>query len=137
MSSASHKKSIVLQPFARLDRADCGDSSIVMRKEWLVANGLGGYAAGTVSGANTRGYYGLLVAALRPPLERTVLVPQVDTVVHYRSESYLLFTNEFANGSIDPHGYRHIESFCLEGSIPGSVSEILRVWRLLQNNQST
>ncbi|MEM8533653.1 MAG: amylo-alpha-1,6-glucosidase [Chloroflexota bacterium] len=116
--SSRHKKGEALRPFVRLGRADCGDVSIAMRKEWLVTNGLGGYAAGTVSGANTRGYHGLLVASLRPPLERTVLVAKVDTVVHYGGKDYPLFTNEFADGRIDPHGYRHIESFCLEGSIP-------------------
>jgi glycogen debranching enzyme len=57
-----------------LGRAECGHFNCAVQKEWLVTNGLGGYASGTVSGANTRRYHGLLVAALRPPLERTVMV---------------------------------------------------------------
>ena len=40
------------------------------RREWLEANGLGGWASGTISGAHTRRYHGLLVAATRPPLGR-------------------------------------------------------------------
>lgn len=49
--------------------------------EWLVANGLGGWASGTLGGANTRRYHGLLVPALRPPLGRTVLVAQINLAV--------------------------------------------------------
>jgi predicted glycogen debranching enzyme len=101
-----------------LGRADCGHFESATRKEWLVTNGLGGYAAGTVSGANTRRYHGLLVAALRPPLERTVLVAKIDVTAHYGDEVYPLFTNEFADGTIDSHGYRYLESFHLEGLIP-------------------
>jgi hypothetical protein len=40
------------------------------RREWLVTNGIGGFAAGTAGLANTRRYHGLLFAALRPPVER-------------------------------------------------------------------
>ncbi len=39
-----------------------------LTREWLVTNGIGGYAIGTVAGVNTRRYHGLLGAALRPPL---------------------------------------------------------------------
>jgi predicted glycogen debranching enzyme len=101
-----------------LGRADCGHFESAAGKEWLVTNGLGGYASGTISGANTRRYHGLLVAALRPPLERTVLVAKVDTTAFYGIDIYPLFTNEFGAGAIDPHGYRHLESFRLEGLIP-------------------
>jgi predicted glycogen debranching enzyme len=101
-----------------LGRADCGHFKIAMGKEWLVTNGLGGYASGTISGAHTRRYHGLLVAALRPPLERTVLVAKVDTTAYYGDEIYPLFANEFADGTIDPHGYHYLESFQLEGLIP-------------------
>ena len=82
-----------------LGRADCGHFKIAMGKEWLVTNGLGGYASGTISGAHTRRYHGLLVAALRPPLERTVLVAKVDTTAYYGDEIYPLFANEFAAGA--------------------------------------
>src|SRR5262245_66207410 len=46
----------------------------LMWKEWLVTNGLGGYATGTLSGALTRRYDGLLVAALPTPFGRTVML---------------------------------------------------------------
>jgi len=101
-----------------LGRADCGRFEVAARKEWLVTNGLGGYSAGTVAGANTRRYHGLLVATLRPPLGRTLTVAKIDVVADYGQGSYPLFANEFADGTIDPHGYRHLESFHLEGLIP-------------------
>ena len=103
-----------------LGRADCGHFDCATQKEWLVTNGLGGYASGTVSGTNTRRYHGLLVAALRPPLERTVMVAKIDTMAHYDGDGkiYSLATNEYASGTIDPRGYRHLESFHLEGLIP-------------------
>jgi Glycogen debranching enzyme N terminal len=49
--------------------------------EWFVTNGLGGYAAGSVVGGTTRSYHGLLVAALRPPVERDVLITKIDETV--------------------------------------------------------
>jgi predicted glycogen debranching enzyme len=103
-----------------LGRAECGHFDCATQKEWLVTNGLGGYASGTVSGANTRRYHGLLVAALRPPLERTVMVAKIDALTHYDGDGkiYPLATNEYAGGTVDPRGYRHIESFHLEGLIP-------------------
>jgi predicted glycogen debranching enzyme len=101
-----------------LGRADCGNLEIALKKEWLVTNGLGGYASGTVAGANTRRYHGLLVAALRPPLGRTVMVAKIDGVAHNSLAAYPLVTNEYADGTIDPHGYRFLESFHLDGLIP-------------------
>ncbi len=87
-------------------------------REWLVTNGLGGFAAGTVSGANTRRYHGLLVAALNPPLGRTLMLSKLDAVATYSGREYALSSNEFADGSIDPHGYRLIERFRLEDGLP-------------------
>jgi predicted glycogen debranching enzyme len=91
------------------------------RREWLVTNGLGGYAAGTVAGMNTRRYHGLLVAALKPPVERRVLVAQLDTVVTHRGERTELGVNEFAGGYVHPQGWRYLHEFRREGAIP--------VWR--------
>lgn len=44
-----------------------GDLQVAETREWLITNGIGGYGSGTVAGSITRGYHGLLVAALRPP----------------------------------------------------------------------
>ena len=126
--------------YIALGRADCGRFESAVEKEWLVTNGLGGFGAGTVSGANTRRYHGLLVAALRPPLERTVLVAKIDAVAEYNDKPYPLFVNEFADGTIDPHGYRHLETFHLEGLIPVWVYALAdarleqRVWMAYGHN---
>ena len=66
--------SILDQPFVRFGREEAGDPDTGLRREWLVTNGLGSYASGTLAGIPTRSYHGLLVAALQPPVERTVLV---------------------------------------------------------------
>ena len=68
-------------PELRLDWATLGDLDADLAREWLVTNGLGGYALGSVCGATTRAYSGLLVAAVRPPTERAVLVAKVDETV--------------------------------------------------------
>lgn len=102
-------------------RAECGDLARASDLEWLVTNGLGGYASGTVAGVCTRRYHGLLCAALRPPVARTLLVAKLDGAVAYDGERYGLATNVFADGTVDPHGYRHLEGFALDGLIP--------VWR--------
>src|SRR5215211_9180010 len=57
-----------------LGRDVLGDLGAALRREWLVANGLGGYASRTSIGIPTRAYHGYLVAALNPPVDRTVLV---------------------------------------------------------------
>jgi len=88
------------------------------KREWLVTNGLGGYAAGTVAGANTRRYHGLLVASPKPPTERVLLLATVQLVCCYLGERYELGSNEFADGTISPAGHSHIESFDLQDGIP-------------------
>lgn len=85
-----------------------------VKREWLVTNGIGGFASGTVGEVNTRRYHGLLMAALTPPVARTLLVAALDTVVHYGTERYPLFTHEYADGTVDPHGYLQLESFHLD-----------------------
>src|SRR5271165_297227 len=99
-------------------RAALGDLSIGREREWLVTNGAGAFAAGTLSGMVTRRYHGLLVAALRPPVARTVTLVKIDATVHYLDRLFELGTNEYADGTVHPHGYRLLESFRLEGTIP-------------------
>ncbi|WP_216900383.1 amylo-alpha-1,6-glucosidase [Synechococcus sp. CCY 9618] len=100
----------------------CGDLRLAQEREWLVSNGLGGYAMGTVSGAPSRSYHGLLIAALNPPVERTLLVSQLEASVLG------------ADGSMTALGHRQIEAFALEGTVPCwrfAVADALvekRVW---------
>jgi predicted glycogen debranching enzyme len=99
-------------------REICGDLNIACSREWLVTNGIGGYASGTVAGILTRRYHGLLVAALQPPLGRTLLLAKLDETVSYDRQQYSLYTNRWVGEVVDPHGYLQIESFALEGTIP-------------------
>ena len=99
-------------------REICGNLIAAQSREWLCTNGMGGFAAGTVSGLLTRRYHGLLVAALKPPLGRTLLVAKLDDMVEYDGLRRRLFANRWADGTVDPHGYREIERFRLEGTTP-------------------
>lgn len=99
-------------------REICGNLDIAGSREWLVTNGIGGYASGTVAGLLTRRYHGLLIAALQPPLGRTLMLTKLEEIVHYHQQVYSLGTNRWAGGNVDPDGYKHIEHFSLESTIP-------------------
>ena len=59
----------------------CSVLEFAERREWLVTNGRGSYASGTVASVLTRGYHGLLVAALAPPVGRTLTLVKLDEYV--------------------------------------------------------
>jgi len=99
-------------------RAVCGDLAAAEWREWLCTNGIRGFVSGTVAGTLTRRYHGLLVAALKPPLGRTLVCPKVDETVEYEGLVLPLSANRWAGNAIDPHGYRTIERFTLEGTTP-------------------
>jgi predicted glycogen debranching enzyme len=113
-----HGSSILSQPLVSFGREVCGDLAAGLRREWLVTNGLGGYASGTLAGPSTRRYHGLLVAALAPPVERTVLVGNMIEWATYGGERYPLFAFEYADGTVDQRGFAHLQSFVLEGALP-------------------
>ena len=99
-------------------REVCSNLKIAESREWLVTNGIGGYASGTIAGVLTRCYHGLLVGALKPPVARTLLLTKLDEIVWYNGQFYDLFTNRWADGTVEPQGYLNIESFHLEGTTP-------------------
>ena len=99
-------------------REVCSNLKIAESREWLVTNGIGGYASGTIAGILTRRYHGFLVAALKPPVARSLLVTKFDEVVQYNGQFYDLYTNRWADGTVEPQGYLNIESFHLEGTTP-------------------
>src|SRR5262245_19708488 len=72
MAVLEQTESTLVRPLT-WERTEDGRRSLVS-KEWLVTNGLGGYASGTISGALTRRYHALLVAALPTPYGRTVVL---------------------------------------------------------------
>ncbi|GKS57503.1 glycogen debranching protein [Nitrospira sp.] len=81
--------------------------------EWLETNGRGGFASGTVAGANTRRYHALLLVARRPPVDRVVLVNQVEDWVTVGDARTSLATNLYS-GAVHPEGYRACEGFVLD-----------------------
>lgn len=94
----------------------CTNLEIMLEREWLVANGIGGYASATLAGANTRRYHGLLVAALRPPLGRAVLLSKLEETLQAVSlengetMTRPLSTNLYPD-AVHPSGYEQLESW--------------------------
>ena len=121
-------------------REICGSLEIAEQREWLVTNGIGGYASGTVSGNLTRRYHGYLIAALSPPLGRTQLVAKLEETASYDGTDYPLATNRWTSGAVEPKGYLHIESFHLEGTTPVwrfALADVLlekRIWMRQDEN---
>ncbi len=123
------------------DRDICGSLDAAEQREWLVTNGIGGFASGTISGNLTRRYHGLLFAALQPPVGRTLLVTKLDETAHYDGIDYDLSANRWLSGDVSPKGYLNIEGFRLEGTIPvwsfalGDALLEKRIW--MQQGENT
>ena len=81
--------------------------------EWLEPNGTGAFAMGTVSGANTRRYHGLLVASLRPPVERYMLLSSLAETLENSSGSFALGACQYP-GTVSPTGFEFLTSFVLD-----------------------
>src|SRR3954467_8334295 len=86
-----------------------------LRREWLLTNGLGGYASGTVVGCNIRRYHGLLVAATTPPVGRMLALNRIGETIILdgdRNRLHELGVNQF-QGAVHPRGERYLKSFRL------------------------
>jgi predicted glycogen debranching enzyme len=97
-------------PKIDVGRGVLSDVNTALAREWLVTNGLGGYASSTVLGINTRKYHGLLVAAFNPPVNRWVLLTKLDESLQIGTRNYDLGANEFSD-VIYPTGYRFLSEF--------------------------
>jgi predicted glycogen debranching enzyme len=98
---------------------------VLLNREWLVTNGLGGYASGTVSGAVTRKYHGLLVAALPAPLGRVVMWNHVSEVLRFEdNEVVSLGAEERAGGQLDLKSAEYLREFRLEDGMPVWIYEV-------------
>ncbi|MDL1890129.1 glycogen debranching protein, partial [Nitrospirales bacterium NOB] len=93
-----------------VDTRTCQDLDRAVSLEWLETNGLGGYASGTVAGANSRRYHALLLVARNPPLDRVVLVNHLEERVDLDGQSVALSTNLY-RGAVDPEGFRYCDAF--------------------------
>lgn len=92
----------------------CRNLEVSTRREWILPNGLGGFAMGTISGINTRRYHGLLVAAVRPPEDRMVLLAGVDAFVQDDGPPIGLSANQYP-GAVSPEGYHYLKRFFVNG----------------------
>src|SRR5438874_8768155 len=99
-------------------REVCGSLAESSAREWLVTDGLGGFAMGTVGGLRTRRYHSLLVVATRPPIGRMLGLAAVDPVVVLGGRRLRLAVHEWATGAIDPDGFVHLVSFELLDGVP-------------------
>ncbi len=84
-----------------------------VRREWLETDGLGGYAMGTIIGANTRRYHGLLIAATKPPVGRRLLVAKIEERLRADGLVCELSCNEY-EGAIHPQGHLCLTEFRLD-----------------------
>ena len=100
-------------------REVCGTLDEGAAREWLVTDGLGGYASGTLSGLSTRRYHGLLVHATGPAgATRNLGLAALDVVVVIGDQRVRLATHEWVGGAIDPRGHEHLAAFDLHDGVP-------------------
>ena len=80
-----------------------------LTKEWIITNGLGGYASSSIIGANTRKYHGLLVAPLTPPARRYLILSKIDEAIEIDGKKHDLYTN--VGTEYTSQGFKYLESF--------------------------
>lgn len=97
-------------PVITLEKNTLQDLEKSKKLEWLLTNGLGGYASSTVIGMNTRKYHGLLVTSERSPLERKVVLSKLEEEIVLKDKIVNLSTNRYLN-AVYPEGYRNLVKF--------------------------
>ena len=103
----------------QFDRGEDQGARALVNAEWLVTNGLGGYASGTVAGVNTRRYHGLLVAALPNPIGRLVMLNHLgERICVSNGTPTALSGEERVAGRLDPEVAQRLASFRLEAGLP-------------------
>jgi predicted glycogen debranching enzyme len=101
-----------------IGRQTTGNLDHAASREWLVTDGLGGFAMGTVGGLRTRRYHGLLVVATEPPIGRHLGLAALDAVVTVGDRRIELATHEWASGAVAPHGHVLLDQFELIDGVP-------------------
>src|SRR5437764_5457590 len=108
---------LIVEPVRRVawPPADARTPEALATREWLITNGLGGYASGTVAGVITRRYHGMLIAALPAPLGRTVMLSHVAEQVRFADGRRVeIGGRERAGDTRDVHGTGSLTEFRLE-----------------------
>lgn len=83
-------------------------------REWVITNGTGSFASGTVCDAHTRTYHGWLIAALNPPVRRTLLFSHIEASLYVAGQAIDLGSNFWASGDVHPQGFQWLQSFSLK-----------------------
>lgn len=102
-----------MTPLIDIDAEICQYPVQALKREWLLTNGLGGYACSSILGCNTRKYHGLLVLPLKPPLKRMVILAKYDERLIWKDKEYNLSTN-YHDGHLEPDGYKYLVNFRLD-----------------------
>ena len=119
------------------ERNVCCALDQTIAREWLITNGQGAYAAGTVAGVLTRLPHGLLVTPVPHNTTPYLLLAKLDEEVVFDQRTYYLGTNEYQDGTLNPAGFGHLETFRLEEGFPvftyhiGGIDGIIlekRIW---------
>ena len=92
------------------DKSSLENFSESCQWEWLETNGLGGWSGSSLAGCNTRRYHGLLMAAIKPPAERLLLVSKLDESIILDNKRYDLSTNDYGD-TLSPDGFQFLNSF--------------------------
>jgi predicted glycogen debranching enzyme len=92
------------------DKALLQNFSESCKLEWLETNGLGGWSGSSLTGCNTRRYHGLLMAAIKPPTDRMLLVSRLDESIILENERFDLGTNDYGD-TLFPNGLQYLISF--------------------------
>ena len=95
------------------------DLETSLSREWLTTNGLGGYASGTITGVNTRRYHGLLVAAMEPPVQRALVLAELEEWLFIPGrDPQALSAQEYWDGTIFPDGFKRLVQIEIDGMLP-------------------
>ncbi len=97
---------------------DQADHTPLLTREWLVTNGLGGYASGTVLGVSTRRYHGLLIAAMPAPLGRVMMLNHVSEQLRLADGRVIHLSGEERVSALEDPGARYLKEFRLEYGLP-------------------
>ncbi len=93
-----------------LDESQCRNLAVSSRREWILTNGIGGYAMGTASGMLARRYHGHLIAAVTPPTGRMLLLATIEETVQGSGPPVGVSTNQYP-GAVHPEGYLYLRRF--------------------------
>lgn len=102
----------------RFGRQVTGSLAEASAREWLVTDGLGGFAMGTVSGLQTRRYHGLLITATASPGKRLLGLSSLDPVLVVGDRRVRLATHEWADATIAPNGHVLLDEFAVVDGVP-------------------